>query len=120
MPHHREGMAGSSACPPARPTEFEADHHNHTVDDAGEQSLASTTRRPQHRSSSRFALRALRVDPAPRPTLLPNRRPPSKNAHTTVVDGPAPLRNGATVGSRGACPTLRRYLTQRCAASPAD
>ena len=33
---HAEGMAGSSGCP-TRPTETEADHHNPTADDAGEQ-----------------------------------------------------------------------------------
>ena len=37
MQHHREGMAGSSGCPPLGPPETEADHHNHTADDAGEQ-----------------------------------------------------------------------------------
>jgi hypothetical protein len=51
-------------CRPSSLTEPEADTHNRIAADAGSQQSAST-RRPQHRSSSRFALRALRVDPAP-------------------------------------------------------
>jgi hypothetical protein len=71
-------------------------HHNHICRRRRRASLASTTRRPQHRSSSRFALRALRVDPAPRPTLL--QEPPAilEERSDQPVDGPAPFRNGTT------------------------
>ena len=92
MQHHREGMAGSPACPPSVSPRLKPPPTQPHSRRRRRASLASTTRRPQHRSSSRFALRALRVDPAPRPTPLQNRRPPSKNAQTNQLT--APPRSG--------------------------
>jgi transposase len=54
---------------------------------------APTTRRPQHRSSSRSALRALRVDPAPHSTL-PNNRRHRPEQRSEREDLTAPLRLG--------------------------
>jgi hypothetical protein len=76
--------------------ETEADTHNYIATTPAPKS-ASTTRRPQHRSSSRSALRALRVDPAPRSTLRSNRRQSSNNAQNK--DLTAPLRSGMPLSS---------------------
>src|SRR5207342_2749603 len=71
----REGMAGSSGCP-ARPTETEADHHNRTADDAGEQVL----RRP--------------------PDGLNTVRPRASRSGRCVLTPPRARRSSKTAGGR--------------------
>jgi hypothetical protein len=69
MHQHAKEWLAAPACRPTRFTESEADHHNHTADDAGEQGM----RRPRDGPSTAFVLalpRALRVDP-PRARCCP-------------------------------------------------
>lgn len=95
----REGMAGSSGCPPARPTETEADHHNRTADDAGEQVLRRprdglNTVRPRAPRSGRCVLTP------PRARRCSKTAGGRRKTLSTQVDGPAPFRNGTTRRSR--------------------